>query len=37
MKKYIKLILLTLLFIPFISVNAVSSDRVNYKVNKYYY
>ena len=36
MKKYIKIILLTLLLIPFISLKAVSSDKVNYKVNKYY-
>lgn len=36
MKKYIKLLLLSLLFIPFINVNAVNSDQVKYKVNKYY-
>ena len=36
MRKYIKIILLTLLLIPFISLKAVSSDKVNYKVNKYY-
>ncbi len=36
MKKYIKIFLLTLLFIPFINLKAVNSDKVNYKVNKYY-
>ena len=36
MKRYIKILLLTLLFIPFISLKAVNSDSVNYKVNKYY-
>lgn len=36
MKKYIKILLLSLLFIPFINIKAVSSDKVNYKVNKYY-
>ena len=36
MKKYIKILLLTLMFIPFINLKAVNSDKVNYKVNKYY-
>lgn len=36
MKKYTKFLLLTLLLMPFINLKAVSSDKVNYKVNKYY-
>ncbi len=36
MKKYIIIFLLTLLFIPFSNLKAVSSNKVDYKVNKYY-
>ena len=36
MKKYLKYLILILLFVPFINVKAVSSNKVNFKITNYY-